>query len=367
MYNIAIVSKWGLSYGGGGEKWLIGVIKKLSQNGINVEIYVPKIYENEEKTAMETMHIPFIFYNSLSIKVFHKLNADSFVWPFVGVKLKKKYDAIYIPSIYPLLFILRNNVKVVIGTHDFYLSNKKISRDCFTIIVIAFLKLFKRRQIAIHSINSSIANKFRGLNVHQISNFSYSHVGQIEPYQDNTFRILFINILNKRKGAQFLVDLALRIREIKDIELIICGKDVKKIGKKINTMNFQNTRYIGYVNEEEKLIWLKRSKVFLLLSDREAAPLSVLDAISSGLPIVSTWAPLEQMLGYEYQKNNAVKIVKRKIASIYDGIFFYYNLWKDDNESYCKIQQKLLSKGQIDFSSEKQLNEIQDMFLEIIK
>lgn len=356
-----------MSFGGGGEQWLISVIKKLSANGINVEVYVPKVYENEEKSVMEKLNIPFIFYNSLSIKVFHSLNADNFVWPFIGIKLKKKYDAIYIPSIYPILFIFRNNLRIVIGTHDFYLPNKKISRDGFIIMVLVFLKLFKKKQITIHSINSLITKKLKGLHVHQISNFSYSHVNEIEVHQGNIFRILFMNILNRRKGVQFLIDIALCLRENKDIELIICGKDVEKVGEKINNMNCKNIRYVGYVDEEEKLTWLKCSNVFLLLSDREAAPLSVMDALSSGLPIVSTWAPLEQLLGFEYQQSNAVKTVKRKLTSIFDGIMFYYNLWKDDKKNYSNIQNKLMSKGQTDFSSEMKLNEIQDMFLEIMK
>lgn len=176
-----------------------------------------------------------------------------------------------------------------------------------------------------------------------------------------------MNILNKRKGAHFLIDMALCLKDKKNIELIICGKDAEKIGERINALNYGNIRYVGYVDENEKLRWMGCSNLFLLLSDREGAPASIMDALASGLPVVSTWYPLRQILDLDYIMNNAVKTVERELISILNGIMFYYNLWKYDKVNYTRLQSVIMAKAQTDFSGQMKLNEIEDMFFEIIK
>jgi len=80
--------------------------------------------------------------------------------------------------------------------------------------------------------------------------------------------------------------------EIPNLELTICGKnfwnnqEFEKIWQKIKNKN--NFRFVGFKNSKEVRSELWQADIFVLASRVEAQPVAVLEALSSGLPIVCT-------------------------------------------------------------------------------
>ena len=103
--------------------------------------------------------------------------------------------------------------------------------------------------------------------------------------------ILYLGRLNRAKGVYDLLRaMPAVLAENPDAQLLLCGD-----GAEIETRNLidrlklhQNVQMLGWVNNERKAILLRSSTVFVLPSYSEGLPMSMLEAIASGLPVIVT-------------------------------------------------------------------------------
>lgn len=109
---------------------------------------------------------------------------------------------------------------------------------------------------------------------------------------DNT--ILFLGELGKRKGCYDIPYVIERVkRSIPNVRFVLAGAgseaDEKAIKQLIEKMNItENVVFPGWVRGETKDKLLREADVFFLPSYNEGMPMSVLDAMGYGLPVVST-------------------------------------------------------------------------------
>ncbi|MBG9934459.1 hypothetical protein ABD94_25035 [Bacillus aryabhattai] len=113
---------------------------------------------------------------------------------------------------------------------------------------------------------------------------------------DKKIKILFLAVLIKRKGILDLIEASKKIiKELeaknKQVEFIIAGdgeleSSSKSLAEKLGVSKY--FRFVGWVNNEQKQELLKESDVFVLPSYNEGLPLSILEAISYGIPVIST-------------------------------------------------------------------------------
>lgn len=109
-------------------------------------------------------------------------------------------------------------------------------------------------------------------------------------------KVLFLAVLIKRKGIIDLIEASkVIIEEIeknnKYIEFIIAGDgelidDSKSLVNNLGLKSYYT--FVGWVNSEKKHQLLKKTDLFILPSYNEGLPLSILEAISYGIPIIST-------------------------------------------------------------------------------
>jgi glycosyltransferase involved in cell wall biosynthesis len=103
--------------------------------------------------------------------------------------------------------------------------------------------------------------------------------------------LLFLGRIGQRKGVYDLLK-ALRIvaETFPDFQLIIGGDgEAETLLQKSRVYNLQSyIQYVGWVSGEEKERLLKTSSILVLPSYNEGMPMSVLEGMSYGLPIVST-------------------------------------------------------------------------------
>lgn len=106
--------------------------------------------------------------------------------------------------------------------------------------------------------------------------------------------VLFLGELGQRKGCYDIPRVIQMVAQIiPNVQFILAGagdpKDEQAIKKLIKEKGIEkNVLFPGWVRGEEKDKWLRNADIFFLPSYNEGMPMSILDAMGYGLPIVST-------------------------------------------------------------------------------
>jgi glycosyltransferase involved in cell wall biosynthesis len=103
-------------------------------------------------------------------------------------------------------------------------------------------------------------------------------------------RVLFMGDFSERKGIKTLIRAASDvISEISDVRFVLCGGTRKEIAETVTDWGIENHVEIkGFVSGKEKSDIFKKADLFVLPSFSEGVPVAVLEALSSGLPIITT-------------------------------------------------------------------------------
>ncbi len=111
-------------------------------------------------------------------------------------------------------------------------------------------------------------------------------------YVTHLIRFLFLGYIGQRKGIFDVVEVVKNnIKEFRNkIEIIIGGNgETDELIKRINDYEIgEIVRFVGWVQHDEKNNYLRNSDVYILSSYNEGLPISILEAMSYGKPIIST-------------------------------------------------------------------------------
>ncbi|WP_162144541.1 glycosyltransferase [Ectobacillus panaciterrae] len=109
-------------------------------------------------------------------------------------------------------------------------------------------------------------------------------------------KILFLAVLIKRKGILDLIEASKEIikeleKNNKQVEFVIAGdgelaESAKALVVKLGLNSY--FKFVGWVNNEQKHNLLRETDLFILPSYNEGLPMSILEAISYGIPVIST-------------------------------------------------------------------------------
>lgn len=134
--------------------------------------------------------------------------------------------------------------------------------------------------------------EFHHKNVRIIPNLIDIPIEDHSDRDNNVIQFLFLGKICEKKGIFDLIDI---IDENKDtfegkMKLIIGGNgETERLEKTIKDKKLNKIiQFIGWVNGEKKIEILNKSHVYILPSYIEALPISILEAMSYHLPIIST-------------------------------------------------------------------------------
>lgn len=129
-----------------------------------------------------------------------------------------------------------------------------------------------------------------------IANYSVLHedalIDRKKRKTNNT--VLFLGELGHRKGCYDIPDVIVRVKEmIPGVLFVLAGagsiEDEKAIKELVFDKNIQdNVVFPGWIRGDDKDRSLREADIFFLPSYNEGMPMSILDAMGYGLPIVST-------------------------------------------------------------------------------
>lgn len=107
-------------------------------------------------------------------------------------------------------------------------------------------------------------------------------------------RFLFMGVLIKRKGVHDLIEAVKKIAEHYPekkyvFEIVGAGEEETSLKALVEKYNLQSYfEFTGWVMGEKKEECYKRSNVMILPSYNEGLPISILEAISYGIPVIAT-------------------------------------------------------------------------------
>lgn len=102
---------------------------------------------------------------------------------------------------------------------------------------------------------------------------------------------LFLGYISERKGVWELLKAVEAIKEThSSFKIVIGGNgETEKLQRMIQDLGLVDfVNFIGWTSGEQKIDLLRNSDVFILPSQNEGLPISILEAMSYGLPIIST-------------------------------------------------------------------------------
>lgn len=125
-----------------------------------------------------------------------------------------------------------------------------------------------------------------------VENYSILNKNAIEERKkkNNDCNVLFLGFICKRKGCYDIPKIVEQVtKEIPTIKFILAGSgDIEQI-KSLTPENLRDKiLYPGWVRNEVKDKLLREADIFFLPSYNEGMPMSILDSMGYGLPIVST-------------------------------------------------------------------------------
>ena len=175
-------------------------------------------------------------------------------------------------------------------------------------------------------------------------------------------------MLTKRKGIYDLIE-AIKILNDKGIvrekklNFIIggSGKEEVQIKELISKYKLEQcTEMVGWVNGEKKEELLKKSQLFVLPSYNEGLPMAILEAMSYGIPVVSTDVGSISEVVKNYKTGFLIEPGKRD--EIAKGIINLINLekvWKKQSKA-CK--ELICAK----FNEKDLLKHINELYVDIL-
>lgn len=275
---------------GGAENMVAHLVSHLDLDKVNVQVFCifgnPQGNHLEEEVRSHGVDIIYIgkglgFSPLAAIKLYKALN--KFGPDVIHTHLMAcMYSA-------PWVILHKNKMLHTIHSVPKAENNYRIRK-----IVTTFLyKTGKAVPIAISSENQRLIAEYYGIkmdSIEVVSNPVITEKFYHNHYDSENITLITVGRLSKEKNQGLLIQvLAELVKEFPQIKLKIVGdgKEREVLQKKAIDLDLQsNIEFIGNVPDVEN--YLCDADIFVLSSLYEGVPLSILEAMAAGLPVVST-------------------------------------------------------------------------------
>jgi glycosyltransferase involved in cell wall biosynthesis len=349
--------------GGGAQKVTLLLINELCRKGWKVTILLSRAEGPYLKKLDKSLKIIILKNRNISKNIFS-----------IAKYLKQNNPRIfyssmtYVNVIAGLAVILSRFKGKVIFSEHMNLSKKNIDNPNFINGVITFLakKVYKKADAIVcvskgvkDDLNQVIHNIKKSLVIYNpIENF-YK-----EKKDNSKFKIISLGRLVEQKNYSLLINAFSIVTDKcantkKELELYIFGEgyEREKLNKLISQFKLQDKVFLpGFVDNSADL--LSSSDLFVLSSNREGFPLVLPEALSCGLPVISTdcpSGPSEILKKGQLGKLVPVDDVESMAEAIIEAI--------NNPDKYSTREERMLRAK--DFSVENVVNQYESLFEEI--
>ena len=299
--KIALVSPYDFAYPGGVANHISSLEHQFTRMGHEVRIVAPA------SSTISTFGDRFIPIGTPRPVPSSGSIARITISPWLSSRIKavldeEKFDIIHLHEpLLPMLCttVLRLSHTANVGT--FHASGARPWYEFGTPLGKLFLKKWFRKldgKIAVSKPAMEYISKyFPGYyniipNGVDLNHFSPS-VSPIDDFGDGKLNILFVGRLEKRKGADFLLDAYKRVKgEIPNSRLIIVGPGTrlrKKYEKQVRQNGLDDVVFVGYVSYDELPRYYRTADIVCSpATGRESFGIVLLEAMAVGKPVVAS-------------------------------------------------------------------------------
>jgi len=294
------------SYGGGAEK---SAMKLYDILNITYNINIITIFkDNQNINSLDVNHIkmgilsyPLIFIFTINRYMkYKKYNKTDMVITFLLLE-------------HIISLLVNKKTKKIFTIHTSYFN--RFERTFLNRYILALIGYFLRKADYLivvsegvkkelidkfHVSENKIAVIYNPIDLETIQEMSLEKITD-EWYNPNKSYIINISRLEPKKGHDYLIKSFNLIKDETDSLLIICGNGSKfeELSNLINILNLSNRVILkGWVDNPYK--YLVHSSVFVLPSQLEALPYSIIEALATGTNVISTdceYGPSEVLEG----------------------------------------------------------------------
>ncbi|MFX0124502.1 MAG: glycosyltransferase [Candidatus Hodarchaeota archaeon] len=244
------------------------------------------------------------------------------------------------------------------------LAYKYVSKNTKMVAVCNDLKEFLIREVGIDE--NKIRIIYNGINLEKFSDkINQSEKKQLRTnlgVNQNDFLIGSVANLRPVKGHIFLIQAATElIKRHRSARILLVGRgpcedELRKEAERLNVLN--NLLFLGYRKNIDKI--LQVLDVFVLPSTSEGLPLSLLEAMAAGVPVIASHVGgvpeiiIDNINGYLIPPANPSTIAKKILFLL------------ESNETKTRFSKSGLETIKTRFSSTKMINTYQELYLSLL-
>jgi glycosyltransferase involved in cell wall biosynthesis len=319
---------------------------------VNIDTnYFNNVYFGEQKLH-EKLYSSY-WLNYLLPKYLNTHNIDIFFSPNQLIPFTKKKDIKYIAVIHDVFLKIEKEYHSIFYRKylDFFLNHAVKASD----LIITVSEHSKKDILNYFDVNPQkvkVVYEAAGDNFSSVTVLDDEKNKLIQKYHLTSKIVLYVGVIENRKNILTILKVADQIKEVdKDITFLLIGREGYGAAKLITEINKRdNVKYINYVEEAELMKFYSISKLFLFPSFYEGFGLPPLEAMKSGIPVVSSnTSSLKEVIGeggimHDPDDYNSFALSILKLFSDQE----YYNNWKmrgikqSEKFNFTKTAEKLV-------------------------
>ncbi|MHA1381720.1 MAG: glycosyltransferase family 4 protein [Candidatus Helarchaeota archaeon] len=378
--KLLIFNSNSLRCGGGIEKWVLNLVPRLKKIGYEITILTSdSVGVNPE--LLNFNDLKNILGNNCKLFELPSWLVPKNRSPILNLSsyqlLKKKMknaDIVYSPITTFLQDIivarakLRTETPAIAGLHtSFFLESKRYN---------AYIKIVTRRVLkyfnACHVLNhyyKQLLNKW-GLK-HNFLLPNAIDIEKFKPYKHDwgqEFRVLYAGRLDKIKGIDILYK-SITIFNKKfpnyNVKFLIVGSGDRKYQILMQDLRnkYPNVQYLGFIKPEKMSEIYEKCDLFVTPSKFENWPYSVLEAQSSGLPVIATEIPAHKEMIINDKSGSLVPL--NNSEAIINRIIKFYRMWQDNLKKFELFKKNARREVERYYNWNRYINKL-DKFLNYI-
>jgi len=170
-------------------------------------------------------------------------------------------------------------------------------------------------------------------------------------------KLLYVGRLSVQKRVDRLIPIMKQLKGVATLTVVGEGEDRKQLERSAKDERLDNITFVGRKSPEEVRSYHKKADAFITTSDKEGMPLSVLEAMAAGLPVIAS-----DVLGLRELVGDTGVLVSPQTTEAF--VLAVKELYEDD------AKRKTLEKRSIEraeqFTWKKVAGQCMDMYDEIV-
>jgi len=189
---------------------------------------------------------------------------------------------------------IRNKIPTIFTAHGWaFTKGTPFLRKTIAILIEKLAGKFCSKIICVSDFDKSLVLKYK---ITSIDKIEVVHNGvdiqDVQDFQNSKLSIVFVGRLAKPKDPLLLLkafnDLSPELKDKASISIIGDGPKLKQLKEFIKETKLEGINLLGSMSKTKVLETLKKSDIFVLISDWEGFPYTIIEAMSCGLPVIAS-------------------------------------------------------------------------------